>query len=743
MVVQELPANFMESMFPSSTEELIETGDTRFFNSVKTYTQSELVKGKYLPVEALTHRVTYCKTPKGAGKTELAKRLLQGNKGAGSDICLAHRRTLTRGMSSRFNLPNYQDIKGSIQGSVVCCLDSACRIQTYELPADGTVGAVTEKRIRTLVIDEISQLIRAIFSGTMAGGSAQKTYHQILDLIQLSDNILVLDADLGPLVVDFIRKALAWKEPSERSEEFRTIEYTPSEYTYHVSNSETTIQRKMIEEWKDGKRIAVGVFGNRSAKKIVKMLTKIRPDAKIGCVTGDLALDMSTELSDVNNWCKTMDAIVYSPSLGTGVSISINKHFDSIFGYFYSNVGTAQDAHQMLHRVRTPLSKDIYVFTSAGGSEKETNPENIHQTLLSLAAKTEQRLLGSKKNGALTEYSLVARQPEGNYKAVDVQYHDLYCQVLAYERTHGAHGGMISKALRTYLTAEGLAWINLDENPDTTPTRDKKELTNLRKEAKAEVTKAEVAEIYNAEAMELSECKDEPKSRAELASHRQARVDDFYEEDVSKELIERDNLGKLRTVARRFSRVKALANKHGACLLKRDETLMDGGTPGAKHIVTEAGTYLYILSKMGVTLETLSKEEKDKESSVTSNQTYLDVDGIRMFLASLPAQVISELSELGIPVSGKSWKNPVIFMRNLLKKIGVTLDCDRKRVNGEIKRMYFVCHTSFEQITADSNKYYHKLTYVAPLELNEPFDNKTLKLMTQYLDDVENASVAA
>lgn len=55
------------------------------------------------------------------------------------------------------------------------------------------------------------------------------------------------------------------------------------------------------------------------------------------------------------------DCLIYTPSLITGVSFDIEDHFDSIYMYLcYESVGCLEIL-QMLHRVRKPKDKKIYL----------------------------------------------------------------------------------------------------------------------------------------------------------------------------------------------------------------------------------------------------------------------------------------------------------------------------------------------------------------------------------------------
>jgi hypothetical protein len=111
-----------------------------------------------LPV-TLPEGVTFVKSPKGTGKTEEMKRIVEAADG--SVLLIGHRVSLIRQSCQRLALDCYLDFKGRLGSDRMgICLDSLKRLRAK--------GA-GPKRFRTVIIDESEQVLSHFFSDTRCG----------------------------------------------------------------------------------------------------------------------------------------------------------------------------------------------------------------------------------------------------------------------------------------------------------------------------------------------------------------------------------------------------------------------------------------------------------------------------------------------------------------------------------------------------------------------------------------------
>ncbi len=115
-------------------------------------------------------------------------------------------------------------------------------------------------------------------------------------------------------------------------------------------------------------------------------------------------------IKDISEEVKNVDALLASPSLGTGVDIP-NYHFDLIFGAFHGVSQTATECAQALHRSRPHVPMHVWVAPRPPFGYKETNPTKIKERLLESNQMTAFLIRIDKetgKRGAEKEWALEA-----------------------------------------------------------------------------------------------------------------------------------------------------------------------------------------------------------------------------------------------------------------------------------------------------------------------------------------------
>jgi hypothetical protein len=649
--------------------------------SVTRYTRGDLISSRYIPARKLSERVTYIRSPKGSGKTELFRaEVSRLNAWAGARVvAVCHRRMLTRELSRRLNLPCYLDAAaGQLTGSVAVCLDSLRRVSLTHLePIVGTpLSTPKPTRIDLLVIDEIGQVLQAITGGTMDAWESLAAFDALVQCINQASRIVVADADLDATTVNFLRFALGWEQDTApRSEDLRVCDLAPS-YSYEVTEDKREVDAVLLGAWQSGKRVAVPCFSKAEVERITKMLASTRPSAKVLTVHADAEPVDWTQ----PNWAQ-YDAVVYSPTMGTGVSVDLKGHFDAIVGYFCHGVGTAQDAHQMLHRVRHPSSSVVTCWIDPSGQPRASNPEQLHAILMGFA----------KVQDGRQEHPTLTRIVNGEVQAAHPGHLRLHCRVVCHRRTWGADGTPFAPAFRQYLKTLNRPATELISNA----TDEEIQAVKLLRAEASEVVKQEAIDrIVNAAVIPVDDARKirEP-STAELRSIQRAEIQDHYG-DADQETVKRDRDGKRRAESRVWAQTKAVLEGQGDRLRIRDlKDAESGSVPHYKKRAIRAEVMAKVLKMAGL------------EGVVSGKAVQLDMGKV-IATAVWMAKRAPFLSEMGIRVRGDARKNPVQQMGAILLQMGVKLST--KKVGAV--RTYRINAASLTEIASDARRYHIRLT---------------------------------
>ncbi len=671
----------------------------RRFDRVRVYRAEALDSGRYLPLHDVDLRVTYVRAPKGSNKTGLGRFLLDQRRGRGLLVAVTHRRSLARNLADRLNLANYQDLPGGpISEDAVICLDSLHRLDLVEAGHKPSL-----RRVSMVFIDEVEQVVRHLYGGTMKGHESVRAHSKLVELIRLADRVVVADADLSVLAVDFVRRALGGdgseEGPTAWGEEFREARFL-SPWRYLMSRSQKRIEAAILEEFKAGARIAVACFSARQATRLARMLEKVSTDARVGLVTRRTAIELADELGDINAYAAGLDAIVYSPTLGTGVSIDVVDHFDRIFGLFCFGVGTVTDAHQMLHRVRSPRSSEILIWVAPQCSNREKEPRQIRSQLLELRERSI-RVVDAQRRKRPTAFYAVGRvnvTSDGpRLLPLDAEHFDTYVDVLAHERTLGGPGGAPYWAFRRYLNGASTEapWVDLDaDDVPTLLTNDTEERDGLHRQAKRQLEEERAQAIVSAPVIHHAKALTirEPKSTQQADSVERAHILHFYGR-IDAESVLADKRGRLRKQARRFCDLRALAEGHADMLARSDLwDLETGSASHCKHRLERAQMMADILVWYGI-------PALEPGAAVDNQQLRVAVH----MIGSMKAR----LKTLDFTVRRDYEDNPVPFLSDALRQLG--LKFARKRPGANARREYRICPAQYAWMDEMASHYYRRM----------------------------------
>ena len=259
---------------------------------------------------------------------------------------------------------------------------------------------------------------------------------------------------------------------------------------------------------------------------------------------------------------------------------------------------------------------------------------------------------------------------------------------MAYERAGGI--AKLGPALRKYLEKVSTSTAPA---PALLAVLTQEEASALRGEQRAEKTK--IVEKHRAEvlladdvAIELAKKVREPSSVEEALAVEKAYHRDFYG-DVTPETLAFDAEGKGRKKAKAFVGLKLATTGEAQLLLARDADAIRSGITAAhlKHTYLEAMGIFAVLSWFGVGKLVPGTRIDPKRAA----------EAVQKALAHRAAMEV-----LGIVLRKDAAENPVQLLTSVLKKVGLSLKSKAKKIDGKVRRIYWLDGDSVAEMTTFS-----------------------------------------
>jgi hypothetical protein len=314
--------------------------------------QAKLVPSIYEPY--LDKRMIAVQSEKGTGKTSnLLEVLFSSGKISKntSVLFVSSRRTFGIKLlgdlkSEKFRL--YSDVKEHYITSkrIICQVDSLMRLDYHKYDI--------------VVVDECESLARYLTSSHFTKNPHSSLVVSTLKMrIREADHVYILDADLSVRCMNFYKNIMELKE-----DDYQLIvnDYKPyKDYTLVCMKYDHWLVR-IMRDVAEGKRLVVPMASNAKAKDLYSKITMDHPTKKVLLIHKETSdEDKLEKLVNVNSTWKDYDIVIYTPSVCMGVSFDITGHFDRIYAYGCHMSLGAQEFCQMIHRVRDPIEKKIYV----------------------------------------------------------------------------------------------------------------------------------------------------------------------------------------------------------------------------------------------------------------------------------------------------------------------------------------------------------------------------------------------
>jgi hypothetical protein len=485
----------------------------------------------------------------GTGKTQLMRWWRDQNPDV-RFLNNGHRVNLLKNLGLRLQTAMYSDLgyAGLAQAQALSItIDSLHKLNTQAL----NYGCI--------FIDEACQyLVHLLHSNTCKEHRA--AILEVLEYIVYNAPLVVIaDAHMDDLTVDFFKSMRPEDEvPYIIKNEWRNGSRTI--YWYEGSNSSAQVAQ-ISAALMNGEKIMVASDSKRFIKKLDKSFAiKFEESSdsdqshtpqkwRIWSVHSDNSGSEENVafIKDITNAVKNFDALFTSPSLGTGVDIA-EYHFDVVFGVFHGISQTATECAQQLYRYRPKVPFHVWVAPRPPFGYKDTN-----------ATKIKERLLQSNE---MTAFLIRIDRDSGKRGAEKDWALEAYCQILA-NRNYSLNN--LRDDLRSLLTEMGNTIVPVGSDDDN-------ESSERMKNAATALDTAHYSAVAKANNITYSEYRARQSkdylTPQEVFENEKFRLSDSYGIDVTPELVEKDDGGRL---------IRALAGLE-AILSKPEGVIIDDAT---------------------------------------------------------------------------------------------------------------------------------------------------------------------
>ncbi|ALX27461.1 hypothetical protein GMAR_ORF86 [Golden Marseillevirus] len=267
-------------------------------------------------------------------------------------LVVTYRRTLAREMCVKLpGFVNYEDKQAGWLNAkkLVVQVDSLHRVfGKYDL----------------LVFDEVTYTDSRLLCDVAQKTGCWKTFKQC---VRNAKNILLMDKNLNQTTIDLFEKLGAYCHVIRN--EFKAHK----DKKVQIHSGFLEFKEKLFEDLKKGTKIC---FASSSKKKLELLCREAKAkEFRVLWYTGE----GKSENVWLSQW-KNYDLVAYTPTISAGVSYE-EKHFGKVYGYFSSRSCCAEEAEQMLFRVRDIAQKELVLAFDDRTSKCPTTKKGVIEDL--------------------------------------------------------------------------------------------------------------------------------------------------------------------------------------------------------------------------------------------------------------------------------------------------------------------------------------------------------------------------
>ena len=384
----------------------------------------------------------------GLGKTHSAAQVLLALIGV---VVVAPTRALTAEASRRYEVAHYEDDKRTIKHG-----DSYATTphSLWRMPTDGVEG---------VVLEELTTILAGlVHTNPTHAGNAQRDLRQLESLVRRAPWVIVLDADLDELAVQWLRRL----RPSVDV----FLNEVPADRTAVYTDSPTALLVELAKAAKVARKDGLKVYLASSSKgyglKAAAYLASQAPQLSVLCLNSETAADH--DLRDIDALMTDYDVLIASPVISTGVSID-RIDFGQVFAYYGTDSIPATELAQLIARVRTPRSKDVVIY--ANPTDREDIESTVTGFLATAFSEYEEARRHVNASGRSFCPDVDCDVLDGSYRYSDA--HRLYAQHYGEQSVKALQGGENSprRSLTAQLTKAGWSVLDLPTKPLTSSVK--------------------------------------------------------------------------------------------------------------------------------------------------------------------------------------------------------------------------------------------------------------------------------
>lgn len=314
-------------------------------NQLTILSQAKLEPNIYRPL--LQKKLIAVQSEKGTGKTSNLLKVLFENQNK-SILFISSRVTFgykLLGDLRDHGFQLYSQIKDNhiYSKRVICQIDSIMRLNNdYDI----------------IIVDECETLARYMtsqhFTKNQKAGIIISSFET---MIAEAEQVFILDADLSDRCINFYKNNMKLN-----NDDFHLVlnNYRPyKDYKILYCNYPSWL-RQILIKLEDKKRLVIAMTSISKAKDL-DILLKENGYNNILLIHRESSDEIKQKIFKVNEEWVKYDIVIYTPSVCMGVSFDETDHFDYIFAYGCHESLGAQEWCQMIHRVRSPNNREIYL----------------------------------------------------------------------------------------------------------------------------------------------------------------------------------------------------------------------------------------------------------------------------------------------------------------------------------------------------------------------------------------------
>jgi len=332
-----------------------------------TYKPDILLDAEYLPSDLwsklLESGILNIKGRKGCGKSTLLKQLIKHYKTQKRKV-LSITPRIALGREQAFKWDICWIDKCGVQGNYSLSVDLLAQEKALGLCWDSLWKVTGQDWSRAVIIIDESELgLKHLATSSTCEERRALILVEFAKLIQQvlsTDGLVILsDADLTDVSVDYLK---AFASPDTPIFTVINTHNGPAWDIEFYTGERGDIENQILDNLELGLKTAIATDSQAEGEALERKILEYEPSAKV------IRIDRKTTSEDFgrefvknpNGSIRALrpDVLIYSPSMGTGVSID-EPHFDEVIGMFFGALEPSE-ARQMLARVRAPIPRVVW-----------------------------------------------------------------------------------------------------------------------------------------------------------------------------------------------------------------------------------------------------------------------------------------------------------------------------------------------------------------------------------------------